>query len=147
MKRMLATVVVATLIGLAGCNDKGTPGGPGVSNASGKRPGLGEAEDSFSLSVPAFSTKLKQGEAKQVSIGVKRGTNFNEDVALMFEGLPKGVSIEPSRPEIKHGEKEATVTVKAADDAALGDFTVKITGQPSKGSYATHEMKITIERK
>jgi uncharacterized membrane protein len=99
------------------------------------------------LGLPTLSTHLKQGEAKQVDISIDRGKNFDQDVTIKFEGLPQGVSIEPGSPAIKHGEKDVKVTVKASDSAALGDFTVKVTGQPATGAAATHDLKLTIEKK
>lgn len=145
MKRMGAALAVAALIALAGCN-KGTEGGPGATKAS-NRGGFGQAEDTFSLTVPSLSTKLKQGESKVVDIGIKRGKNFDQDVALKFDGVPQGVTIDPASAVVKHGDTETKITVKAADDAAVGDFTVKVTGHPAKGADATNDLKLTVEKK
>jgi hypothetical protein len=46
-----------------------------------------------------------------------------------------------------HGDTEAKVTLKATADASLGDFTVKVTGHPTKGRDATNELKITVAKK
>jgi len=46
-----------------------------------------------------------------------------------------------------HGDKEVKVTVKVADDTALGEFTVKVTGHPTSGADATNEFKITVAKK
>jgi hypothetical protein len=35
---------------------------------------------------------------------------------------------------------------KVADNAAVGDFTIKVKGHPSKGSDATNEFKITVSK-
>jgi hypothetical protein len=146
MRSTLTVVAVVALLAFVGC-DKGTPGGPGASNPASHKGAINQAEDTFTLSVPTLSTTLKQGESKVVSLGVKRGKNFDEDVALKFEDLPKGVTVEPAAPAIKHGDSEAKVTIKAADDAALGDFTVKVVGHPTKGKEATHDLKITVSKK
>ena len=105
------------------------------------------AKDSFTLSLPYLSTGLKQGETQTVSIGINRGKTLNEDVTLKFEELPKGVTIEPSSPVIKHGDMEAKLTVKTAETAALGDFTIKVTGHPTKGADASNEFKLTVDKK
>ncbi len=153
MKSTLVAVALAALVTLAGC-DKGTPGGPGVDKDKDKKSKLEKAEDkvrqpedTFTLSVPTFSTKIKQGESKQITIGISRGKNFNQDVALKLDGLPKGVTVEPADPAIKHGDTEAKLMFKVADDAALGDFTVKVTGHPDKGGDATNELKLTVQKK
>jgi hypothetical protein len=153
MKTMLVAVAAAALIALVGCNN-GTTGGPGAdkekdskSRVERAEDKVRQAEDTFSMSVPTFATKLKQGESRAVTIGISRGKNFDEDVALSFDNLPKGVTVEPAEATIKHGDKEAKVTFKAADDAALGDSTVKVTGHPQKGGDATNELKLTVQQK
>jgi hypothetical protein len=94
-----------------------------------------------------MSTTLHQGEAKEMSIGIERGKNFQEDVTLEFADGPKGVTLASANPIITHGGTEAKVTLKATDDAALGDFTVKVTGHPAKGGDATNEFKLTVAKK
>jgi uncharacterized membrane protein len=147
MKKSFASLLIAALVASAGCNDKSTPGGPGVSNRSYNKPVVGRADDTFTLDLPNLITKLKQGESKAVAIGINRGKNFDQDITLKFENLPKGVSIEPASPVIKHGDTEARLTIKAADDAELGDFSVRVTGHPTKGSDASNEFKVTVTKK
>ncbi len=60
---------------------------------------------------------------------------------------PQGVTLDSANPVIKHGDTEAKVTLKARDDAALGDFTIKVTGHPSKGADATNHLRITVAKK
>jgi hypothetical protein len=146
-------LAAAALVAFVGCNS-GTTGGPGADKDKETKGRLEkaedrvrQAEDTFNLSVPTFSTKIKQGEAKEVTVGISRGKNFDEDVALSFDNLPKGVTVEPAGATIKHGDKDAKLTIKAADDAALGDFTVKVTGHPQKGGDATNEIKLTVQQK
>jgi hypothetical protein len=149
MKRVFTTAMVFGLVAFTGCN-QGTPGGPGATNRDDKKTHLGQGENSFSLSMPSMpglSTKVKQGESKEVTIGIKRGKNFDQDVTLKFDSLPQGVTIDPAAPVIKHSDSDAKVTVKAAGDAALGDFTVKVTGHPKEGPDATNELKIKVEKK
>jgi uncharacterized membrane protein len=146
MKRSFAGLLLAALFALTGCN-QGTSGGPGVSNPPQKQPVYGEAEDTFDLSMPMASTTIHQGESKEVAVGIKRGKNFDEDVTLKFADGPKGVTIDSANPVIKHGDTEAKLTFKATDDASLGDFTVKVTGHPTKGSDAANDFKIRVVKK
>jgi hypothetical protein len=39
------------------------------------------------------------------------------------------------------------VTVKAKEDAAVGDHTVTLKGKPSKGKEATNKVKISVSKK
>lgn len=145
MNRILVAALVAAVgsSALVGCGS-GSQGGPGASNKGGV---LSPADDAFTLSPPTLATTIKQGESKVVEIDIKRGKNFAQDVSLKFDGLPKGVTADPASPDIKAGQEDAKVTLKAADDAALGDFTVKVIGHPKTGPDATNEFKLTIEKK
>jgi uncharacterized membrane protein len=146
MKSLFAGLAVTAVVLVTGCNE-GTPGGPGATQVTANKPVLGQADDTFSLDVPKMSTKLKQGETKDLAIDVARGKNFSDDVQLKFTGVPKGVTLDPGSPVILHGDKEVKVAVKVADDAALGDFTVKVTGHPKSGADATNEFKIAVAKK
>lgn len=104
------------------------------------------AKDTFKLSAPLLSTSIKQGETKIVSIGISRDKSFDQDVALQFENLPKGVTSDPAEPVIKHGDNETQVKFTSADDASLGNFTVQMNGHPANGADATSELKLTVAK-
>ena len=104
------------------------------------------AKDTFTLSMPLLSTPLKQGETKTVQIGIKRDKSFDQDVALKFGEMPKGVTLEPAAPVIKHGDAETEFTLTGADDASLGDFAIKVTGHPANGLDAANQFKLTISK-
>jgi len=158
MRSLLAGTAIA-LIGLAiGCNEQRVPGGPGVTNTpaqpgstsgttTANRTTYNDSEETFALNVPTLSTKVKQGEATTAKISISRGKNFDEDVALTFTNVPKGVTMNPANMTIARNEKEGTIEIHAADDAALGDFTVKVTGHPTTGADGTNELKLTVTTK
>ncbi len=144
MRNLFAGLLM--MVACAGCS-QAIPGGPGVTKPPQRQPAYGEADNTFNLSVPHMSTTLHQGESKEVSIGIDRGKNFDEDVTLTFADGPKGVTLDSAEPVIMHGATEAKVMLKATSDASLGDFTVKLTGHPTKGGDATNEFKITVAKK
>ena len=143
MKSLFAGLVVMTLAVVNGCS-QGTPGGPGTTE---KKPAFGQADDTFNLSVPVLSSSLQQGEQTEATVGIKRAKNFDEDVALKFTDVPKGVTIEPATSVIKHGDTDAKITFKAGDEAPLGEFKVNVTGHPTKGTDAQVGFKLTIAAK
>lgn len=147
MKRLFATVACTAVLAFTGCDKGSTPGGPGATNRGTGGVHLGQEEKSFSLSTPMTSTTIKQGETKDVSISIKRGKNYDDDVAIKFDNLPKGVTLDPASPMIKHGDKETKIAVKAAGDAAVGDFTIDVTGQGKEGPPAKSTLKIKIDKK
>jgi hypothetical protein len=150
MRTLMAGFLAVSVAALAGCNNEGVPGGPGATNtppSAQTTPTVTQNENTFKLNTPLMSTSVDQGESKEVAIGIDRGKNFEEDVVLGFSDEPKGVTIDPVDPTIKHGDKEAKVNIKAAPDAALGDFTVKVKGHPTKGPDAISDLKITVAKK
>jgi uncharacterized membrane protein len=143
MKIAFLTATCLALAALSGCN-QGTPGGPG---ATGDKPSFGQSDDTFHLSVPLMASSLQQGETLEAVIGIKRATNFDEDVTLEFTDVPKGVTVEPATPTIKSSDQEAKLTIVATDEAPLGEFKVKVTGRPTQGSDAHIEFKLNITAK
>jgi uncharacterized membrane protein len=126
MRKFLVLIAAALLPVAIGC-DKGT--------------------ETFQLSAPTLSTHVTQGETKTATISIKRGKNFDQDVTLKFGDLPKGVTITPTRTILKHGDSEVQTSVSAASDAAIGDFTIAITGSPGKGADSATSIKITVAKK
>ena len=55
MKSSFAGLVVMTLATLTGCT-QGTPGGPGATDTTNKKPAYGQADNTFNLSVPVMSS-------------------------------------------------------------------------------------------
>jgi hypothetical protein len=154
MKALGTGLIALAMAALAGCNNGSTgtsekhAGGPGAgTNVTARGPLIGEGDNQFALSPPALATHVKQGEEKEVKIDIKRGKDFDKDVALKFSDVPKGVTITPEHPTIKHGDTGVAVHVKAADDAAVGDFKVKIGGHPTQGPDATQTMELKIDKK
>jgi hypothetical protein len=139
-------MLMFSVVALAGCNES-EPGGTGVVNPSAKPPVIGQAENTFKLNLPVLATTLKQGETKDVTIGIDRGKNFDGDVVLEFGDTPKGVTVDSPKPVIGRGDTEAKVALKASGDAALGDFTVPLKGHPPKGPDAKSELKITVAKR
>ena len=147
MRTLSVSCAVLAVAIIAGCDRAGTTGGPGATNPTTKSQVVGQPEDTFTLSTPLLATSLKQGEAKVVTIGISRSTRFDQDVSIQFENLPTGVTVDPSSGSIKSKDLELKVTVKAADDASLGDFTIKVVGHPNMGADATKEMKVSVTKK
>lgn len=145
MKMLKALILSGVVLALYGCSQgTNTPGGPGTAMPESEKPLLGETANTFTLDVPMMGTTVKQGEMDTVSIGIDRGTNFDQDVALTLSDVPPGVTIDPASPVLSRTEETEELTVRAAPDAALGDFVVKISGSPDTGATANAELKITI---
>lgn len=143
MKSLFAGLAVMTMTALIGCT-QGTPGGPGTAST---QPAYGQADNTFNLSLPVMSSSVQQGEKLETMVGIKRAKNFDQDVSLNLAGVPKGVTVEPASPVIKHGDTDAKLTFKAGDEAPLGDFKIRLTGHPAKGTDAQIEFTLTVAAK
>ncbi|MEX2358990.1 MAG: hypothetical protein WEE51_11740 [Pirellulaceae bacterium] len=105
----------------------------------------GEADNTFSLTVPFEAVTLTQGKEVPVRIGIERGENFGQEVALEVTGLPAGVTVETEESVIAHGSMRVTLTFKATADAALGDFTAKVNGSTESSSADfSEEIELTV---
>jgi len=156
--RTLSVGLLLTLVAAVGCNWSNPYGPQETAQTTGEpqvepvativqKPIVGELENTFSLSVPFESVALAQGEEKTVLIGINRGENFREQVAIKLSELPTGVTVETADPVIKQGSTDASLMLKAASDAALGDFTFKVTGHTaSSGADFSKEIKLTVSK-
>lgn len=146
MKRSTLQWAFLTLATVTGCN-QGTPGGPGTATPPAEQATVGQTDDTFNLSVPLMASTLQQGGKVEVTLGIKRAKNFDQDVALNFVDLPAGVTLDPASPTIKHGDADSKIMIHATDKVIPGDYKVKVTGHPTKGSDAVVEFKLSITDK
>jgi len=102
--------------------------------------------EGFKISVPAFETKIKQGETQSIAISLKRGDAFKQDVKLEVKvSKGKGLILDPAVFNIKAGDKaDVQVLIKAPKDAAIGDYKVSVTGTPTTGAAASTEFKVKV---
>lgn len=156
MKTFFAGALVLTLVGAAGCTSSSTEGPQGTAPATSEKPAptvvkkpiAGEASGTFNLSVPFESIELRQGEEKDMELGINRGEDFGEEVEIEVSGLPAGVTVENSEPVIAHGAEGVTLKLKATSDAALGDFTAEVTGRTlSSGADFSKDFKLSVAPK
>jgi uncharacterized membrane protein len=117
-----------------GCQNRSSPGGPGASgsNSGSNNPLAGTADNTFKITTPPTSTSLAQGEKKDVTIGISRGKNFDQDVKLVVSGAPEGVKLDPSTTTLKAGSSESHVAVEASKGAALGEHTITVKATPTR---------------
>jgi uncharacterized membrane protein len=147
MRNAIAAVFGLALVGIWGCGESTPPGGPGANKPPSQQSTIGMTPDTFKLVLPSTSTHVKQGESNTASISVSHGKTFAQDVHMSFEGLPPGVSVEPTTTTIKPADSSVTVTVRASDTAAPGDYAVRVIGHPASGPDSTGDMKITVSKK
>ncbi len=137
MKTFYASLMVAGLLVIAGCNQSTTGGGA---------PGSG----TFKLKGPATSTEVKHGDTKNVEITANEDKNFKEDVALTaaVEPADKGVTAELDPKTIKASDpKKTNLMIKASDKAAPGEYVITVKGKPTKGDATSVMVKVKVPEK
>lgn len=139
MKTLYASLMVAGLVVIAGCNKSSTggPGGP---------------EGTFKLKGPSnvTATEVAHGQTKNVEITVDADKNFKEDVTLTatVEPADKGVTAELDPKTVKASDpKKTNLKITATEKAAPGEYTVNVKGKPTKGPETTVPVKVKVPEK
>jgi hypothetical protein len=108
----------------------------------------GEGEDkkaSIELAPPADVT-LKPGGEATVTVEVNR-KNFDEELAVTFSGLPKGVAVKGADLKIKKGASSGKFRLRADKERVKnGDQVVKVTVRGGDGKLeVSNTFKVTIK--
>jgi hypothetical protein len=144
MNRQIARLALVFILTTTGCDKGNTTSGLRTKQKEEPPPDQLNA-NGFKFITP--STTISQGEKAHITIGIDRGQSFSEDIALTFGNIPQGVTITPLQTVFKITNDEETVSIHAAKDAALGDFTINVIGKPARQSLEKIEpLKITVKR-
>src|SRR5689334_10692113 len=92
MKTAIAIVMALALTAVVGCQSSGARGGE-VSK-----------DEGFNIAVPNVDTNIKQGELQTVTVSIRRGDYFKQDVKLDIRTTP-GIAVEPTSVLVKAGDK------------------------------------------
>jgi len=128
--------------GSAGTGGSGTTGGTGRTEDTEK-----PKEAKLELEQPKDVT-IKQGGEATIDLKVMR-TNTEENLAVKFDNLPKGITMKEAKAEIPGDKSEATFTFKAADDTKTGTTdkaSVTVTDATGK-LKPSRTFKLVVEKK
>jgi hypothetical protein len=80
------------------------------------------------LNAPTERLALTVGKTVEIKVTVQRKAGFTAKIPVILQGLPNGVSV--SGPaEIPENKNEATLTLKAEANAAVGDVVLTLIGR------------------
>jgi uncharacterized membrane protein len=134
MKNAITIVVTLALAAVSGC----------YPNSQSQKGGSTLKGEDFRISVPYFDTKVKQGEVQTVTISLKRGDYFKQDVELQIEAA-KGISVEPTKVLVEASETpDVQIRISAAQDAALGEYRVSVKGTPTTGEPTSVKFNVKV---
>lgn len=89
------------------------------------------AEPDFALQIAADAATVLQGAESKLKISVERMGGFEEEIELVVDDLPSGVTV--SGTTIGKKKNDATLVFKAAETAEIGVRRVTIGGQAKIG--------------
>ena len=165
MKVFSAAALFGMMLGVAGCSQESTPGGPGASNPSrttsstsvtpasststtttaNKPVVVTDKNNTFTLEVPKMTTTVNKGKKEDVTISISRGSAFKESVKIQFHA-PKGVMVTPAEPVIPAGQNKVTVSIEATGDAPAGKSNIEVTAVPESGRSVSLEMPFQVKQ-
>jgi hypothetical protein len=131
MRIFFLTAVVAVLA-LVGCNKQSTTV-------------KGKGGEILTLTAPK-TVVVNAGETVLVKLAITR-EQFDDPVNIEFVQLPDGVTIVGTNMSIAKGEKEATFTLKAADDAKGMGHAVKVSASAHGMKAGPEEFTLNIAEK
>ena len=87
---------------------------------------------------------VEQGGSGAVAVSLTRGGGFDGVVTLAIDGLPAGVAITITPPELSGATVDATVDVTVANSVAVGTYTATITATADDVADATATYDLTV---
>jgi uncharacterized membrane protein len=102
--------------------------------------------EGFKIAVPTFDTKIKQGEVQRVTLSLERGESFKQDVTLKIKlSKGEGITFDPAKILVKASDgPDVQLTITVPKDAALGEYTVSVTGTPKTGEPTSTEFNVRV---
>ncbi|MBW3599638.1 MAG: hypothetical protein KY475_20495 [Planctomycetes bacterium] len=141
----LAAVGLVALFLMTGCTEETPPGGPGALTTTPEGEPA-EPEATFTLAVPTGARNIEQGESETLTIGVDRGEEFQDEVAVTFQP-PEGITIDPEQATIVAGEDEVDITVTVDPTVQPGELWIEVTGEAPAGPPTTGKIAIEVTEK
>ncbi len=133
MKNAITVVLVLALAALCGCQTSSSPRGGSVLEGEG-----------FTITVPTFTTSIKQGDVQSVTVSLARGKYFKQDVKLQIMASA-GITVDPSTIIVKASEMpDVQVRITAPKTAPLGEYPVTVMGIPKVGESTATAFNVKV---
>lgn len=132
MKTAIAILMTLTVATIAGCHSS-SPRGGGMTTDVG-----------FKVVVPTFDTDVKQGEVRAVTVSLRRGESFKQDVTLRIQAS-EGISVEPTDVLVKaSASPDVQLRIAATKNTALGAYIVSVKGTPKTGEPTSTAFTVKV---
>ena len=98
----------------------------------------------FKIAVPTFSTDIQQGQTQYVTVSLKRGAFFKQDVKLTIN-TSAGLSVDPASVMIQASDApDVQLTITADRNAAFGEYYVTVRGVPQTGEPTSTVFTVNV---
>jgi uncharacterized membrane protein len=132
MKTAITIVMTLVLATVYGCQSSSPRGGSVLKG------------EGFKITVPTFTTEVKQGEVRTVTVSLERGDSFKQDVRLQIN-TTKGISVDPTNILVKASEKpDVQLQITVPKDAAFGEYSVSVKGTPETGEPTSTSFDVQV---
>ncbi len=133
MKKLITIMSMLALAAMVGCQSSSSSKGGSVTT-----------DEGFKIAVPTFATTIKQGETQSIPVTLERDKYFKQDVKVLIS-TTKGISIDPTSVMVKSNDKpEVQVRITAAQDAALGEYSIRVLGTPKTGEPTSTVFNVKV---
>jgi hypothetical protein len=138
----LTAAGLVALFLMTGCTEETPPGGPGATTTT-EDGDPAQPEATFQLELPSGATNIEQGASEQITIGIDRGDELQDEVQISFRP-PQGVTIDPEQTTIPPGAEEVEVTLMVDATAPPGELMIDVEGQAAAGPPSTGQFRIEV---
>lgn len=98
----------------------------------------------FTLEGPLMAIRVEQGEARTITLKVRRGKEFKQSLRLKFEP-PRGMVVAMSEVTLRPLENDDVHLRVAVDsDAPPGNHSIHVTAMPEHGTAAHLDVKLHV---
>jgi hypothetical protein len=94
----------------------------------------------FRITLPQETLSLNRGAQAKLKIAIARIGGFGDEIELVFEGLPKGVTATGTK--VGKNQTNAQVTLEAADSVPLGLSKIVLVGRAKIGEKAVERKAV-----
>ncbi|MBE3039416.1 MAG: hypothetical protein IMZ62_11470 [Chloroflexi bacterium] len=130
MKIAMAMVMTLALTVAFGCM---SPKGGSISK-----------DEGFKVQVPMLPTEIKQGDRQTISVTVRRGEFFKQDVRLELKAS-QGITVTPTNILVKASDTpEVPLQISVPKDAALSEYRVYLKATPETGEPTSVEITVKV---
>ncbi len=106
--------------------------------------GTPNTDNSFRLSTAPGDTNIKPGEERTIVINVNRDSAFTQAVTLKTDSQSPKIEARIDKAKAEAGDKQVTLTVKAAADAPKGPHIIKVIGTPQTGATTSFDVRVEV---